>query len=107
MSLLHLIDGYHFLIDKGFKLHSELPYCTYNGIEYYIGTKDDTAAVVAAMHDESLYLIDKNDLREMSATARTKGINKVTLFTNYGLEIHSRHETAQTVGFNKIVKPIS
>lgn len=93
------------LKERGFKVLSDLNYCTDNGIEYFIGyDKFNTALVVALMHDEELYLITKEELREMSLTARTKGIEKVILITNYGVELHSKHEKAKDVGFDAIMK---
>ncbi len=89
---------------NGFKPASDLNYCTDNGVEYFIGWKEDKALIVALIHDESLYFITKPELREMSATARTYGIKHITLLTNYGIELHSRQEKPETVGLNKIIK---
>lgn len=89
---------------NGFTPNSDLNYCTDNGIEYYIGWKKDKALIVAMIHDESIYFITKEELREMSLTAKTKGINHVTLLTNYGLELHSKYETPETVGLSQIIK---
>lgn len=92
---------------NGFKPSSDLNYCTANGVEYYIGWKGKEALVVAIIHDESLYMITKPELREMSLTAKTANIEKVTLLTNYGLELHSRLEKPEIVGLNKIIKAIN
>lgn len=95
------------LSENSFKSHSDLNYCTENGIEYYIGSKGINAAVVAIITDENNYFINKDDLREMSCTAKEKGIENVILFTNYGIELHSKFETPSTVGFGKIHKMVS
>ena len=87
-----------------FTLSSKLNYCTESGVEYYIGQSSDKAVILAFIHDESIYFIDKNELREMALTAKVKGINHVTLYTNYGLELHSKYETPFTVGMNVIEK---
>ncbi len=92
------------LTDRGFKPVSDLNYCLANGIEYYVGQTKDSAAIVALMYCEDLYFIDKIDLRIMAETAKTYGINKVILYTNYGMEIHSKYEKPEIVGLNKIIK---
>jgi len=93
------------LIDRGFKPVSDLNYCLENGIEYFIGYKGKRAAIVSLMpEDESIYLIEKCALREMSETAMTHGIEHLILYTNYGLEIHSKYENANTVGFSQFIK---
>lgn len=89
---------------NGYKPATDLNYCTDNGVEYYIGWKEDKALIVAIIHNEDIYLITKTELREMSETARTYGVSKVTLLTNYGLELHSRLEKPQIVGIDKIIK---
>lgn len=94
-----------YLKSLGAKPNSDLNYSTEkNGINYYIGDKGGTAFVVAFIEDDNSYMIDKEDAREMSLTARTKGINKVELHTNYGIELHSTHENPKTIGFDKIKK---
>lgn len=96
------------LRSKGYFIPSDLPYCTEEGKEYYIGHKYNKAGIVAIMEDESNYLLTKGELREMALTARTYGIEEVTLYTNYGLELHSRLETPlKTVGINRIKKDIN
>jgi hypothetical protein len=92
---------------NGYKPDTDLNYCTDNGVEYYIGWKDKAALIVAIMYDESIYMISKEELREMSLSARHYGIEKVTLLTNYGMELHSRLEKPETVGLNKIIKAVS
>lgn len=95
------------LVDKGYKPISDLNFCTESGVEYYIGNKGNEAAISAIIHNEKLCVISKDELREMSLTAKTKGIDKVVLFTNYGVEIHSRYESAKSVGMDKITKLVS
>ena len=95
------------LQDRGFKANSDLPYCTANGTEYYVGINEqvkNNAAIVALINNEEHYLLDKADLREMSETATTYGIKRVTLYTNYGIEIHSKFESANIVGLDRIIK---
>jgi hypothetical protein len=89
---------------NGYKPLSELNYCTENGIEYFIGYKENKALVVAIIFNEDIYFITKPELREMSLTAKIKGINDVTFLTNYGIELHSRFEKPETIGFNRIIK---
>lgn len=81
-----------------------LPYCTENGINYYIDFLGKEAVVTANIEDENVFVLTKEDLRNMSLTARIKGIETVVLHTNYGLELHSKYENAKTVGFNLIYK---
>lgn len=84
---------------------SKLNYFTeQNGIDFYIGTKGNKAIVVAFIDDESKYMIDKEDAREMSITAKSKGIDTIELHTNYGIELNSKTESPKTVGFDKIYK---
>jgi len=97
-------DALRILLNNGFTPFSDLNYCTDNGINYYIGWKGNEAAVCAIIEDDSLYLIEKVYMREMVDNAKVKGIESVCLFTNYGLELHSKHEKPQTVGFSKITK---
>lgn len=102
-----MIKAIEILKSKGFYPVSDLNYCTDNGIEYYIGYRGSKAGVCALITDENVYMIDKDSLREMSYTAKVRGINEVHLFTNYGLEIHSKHENAQTVEFTSIQKVVN
>ena len=93
------------LKDRGFQPISDLNYCLAQGTEYFIGYKGKIAAIVSLMpEDESLYFIDKIDLKIMAETAKVKGIDTVILYTNYGVEIHSRFEDADIVGLSKIIK---
>ena len=94
------------LDDNGFYHRSDLPFLTTEtGIEYYVGYNDfKEAAVVAIIQDEENYFITKQELREMSFTAKIMGIEKLHLLTNYGIELHSKHEKAKDVGFDQIHK---
>jgi len=93
----------------GAKTYGDLNYSTSkNGIDYYIGRKkdkygDNKAIVVAFITDENNYMIDKEDAKEMSETAREKGVDLVELYTNYGVELRSTQKP-QILGFDKIVK---
>jgi hypothetical protein len=94
------------LKDRGFdKNLSDLPYCLENGVEYYVGVNGKHAAI-SCLLDESLdvWSLDKNSIREMSLTAKTKGIETVAMYTNYGLDIHSKHETPKMVGIDRLIK---
>jgi hypothetical protein len=93
------------LKDRGFNPNSNLNYCLAQGTEYYVGYRGKSAAIVSLMpEDESIYFIDKTDLKVMAETARVIGIEDITLYTNYGVEIHSKHENSETVGINRIIK---
>lgn len=92
------------LKNAGFTPVSDLNYCLDNGIEYYIGYYKKSAAIVALIEDENVYMIDKVGLREMTESAKTAGINDVWLYTNYGLEICTLYENPSIVGLNHIVK---
>lgn len=92
------------LKENGFQPFTDLSYCTINETEFYIGYKGNSAAIVALIQDDEHYLLEKPDLKEMADTARIKGIDHVTLFTNYGCEIHSKYEGCEIVGFNLILK---
>ena len=97
-----------YLKSMGAKTSSDLNYSTKkSGIDYYVGRKGNKAIVVAFIGDESKYMIDKEDAREMAETANTKGIESVELYTNYGIELHSKNESPKTVGFDKIYKVTS
>lgn len=93
-----------YLKAMGAKVDSDLNYSTEkNGINYYIGFKGNKALVVAFIEDEDNYMIDKEDAREMSLSAKIKGIEIVELYTNYGIELHSKEKT-KDIGFDKIFK---
>jgi hypothetical protein len=85
-------------------------YTQKNHIRYFIGYKDNKAIVVAFVEDDKNYMIDKEDARQMSSNAKymgmTKGTEIIELNTNYGLELHSKHEDPRTIGFDKIYKII-
>ena len=88
----------------GFDLVGKTNYSTSeNGINYYVATKKEKAIVVAFIEDEDNYMIDKKDAREMSLSAKIKGIEIVELYTNYGIELRSS-EKAKDIGFDKIYK---
>jgi hypothetical protein len=95
----------------GAKTYGDLNYSTSkNGIDYHIGRKKDKngknkAIVVAFITDENNYMIEKEDAKEMSETAKEKGVDRVELYTNYGVEIRSSQKP-QFLGFDKIVKVI-
>jgi hypothetical protein len=101
-------DPKEYLKALGARMDTDLNYSTEkNGIDYYIGYRDSHgtahAYVVAFIEDESKYMIEKEDAKEMSETARVAGTESVELFTNYGIEL--RHdEKPQTIGFDKIHK---
>jgi len=95
------------LKENGYTPISDLNYAIDNGIEYYIGYKGDKAGVVALIIDEDNCMICKEDLRGMALTAKIKGIETIELFTNYGLELHSRYDKPEVVGFTKITKTLS
>ena len=88
----------------GANSQGDLNYTTENGVDFYIGLKDTTAIVVAIVESEDNYMLYKEDMKEMSSSARTKGIKSVELHTNFGMELHSTHENPKSVGFDKIVK---
>jgi hypothetical protein len=87
----------------GMMAKDSLPYCTKNGINFYINRDGTTANVIANIEDADIYMLDKSDLREMSLSAKIMGIDKVILHTNYGLELRS-NEKPKIVGFDKIIK---
>lgn len=89
---------------KGFKPFSDLNYALDNGIDYYIGFNKKDAAIVAIIKDEDNYFIDKEGLRQMAFDARLAGIEHVTLYTNYGIELHSKLEKPNCVGLDRIIK---
>ena len=93
-----------YLDAMGAKVHSNLPHTTKNGIDFYIGYKGDKAIVVAFIEDENNYELTKEDAREMAESAKTKGVETVEFYTNYGVEMHSRHEKPSDLGFDKIHK---
>lgn len=93
-----------FLKAHGYAVNTDLNYCTNDGINFYVGQANGQSAVVAFIEDENVYIIDKPCLREMSAAAKTAGITYTTLYTNYGLELHSQHEQPKDVGFNVIAR---
>lgn len=93
------------LKNKGYKINSNLPFTLSNGAEFYIGEKLSEAAIICLMpENESIYFLDKIDLRKMTETAKTYNIQNVILYTNFGVELHSKHESPQIVGLHKLIK---
>lgn len=93
------------LQDRGFNPVSDLNYCLSNGIEYFVGYNEKRGAIVALIPpDESIFFIDKQSLREMAETAKIKGIKELYLYTNYGIELSSKFEKPECVGFTVIKK---
>ncbi len=78
-------------------------YATENGISFKIGWDGKTADLFCSTSDNESYLITKKDLEEMVFSARIKGVEKVVLYTNMGIELHST-EKPQDYGLNKIKK---
>lgn len=77
---------------KGFKVIGNLAYCTEDGIEYFIGLKDNQALVTVFSDDDrdTMEGISKEAVKEMILTAKTYGINTVIIDTNFGVNIHSK-----------------
>ncbi len=97
-------DPLEYLKAMGAEVKGDLNYSTEkNGINYFVGIKGHKALVVAFIEDDDKYMIDKEDAREMAETARTKGIESVELYTNYGIELKSTEKT-NDVGFDKVFK---
>lgn len=92
---------------KGFKTLTNLNFVDMNGHDFYIGYKDDDAIIVALITPktfESNYMLSEGDITEMAMTARIKGIDKVYLYTNYGVELHHKRNVLKAVLVNKIIK---
>lgn len=98
------MNAIQLLKTRGYDPNSDLNYCTDDGVEYFIGYNKNKAAISAIITDESKYLITKDELKEMALSARIKGIDHVTLFTNYGVEIHSTLEKIKDFGVDKLIK---
>jgi len=96
------------LKDRGFMVYTDLPYLLSNGIEYYVGESNSRVGIVALIDEQegSIYMLYKEDLREMAKQAKNSGykIEEFILYTNYGLELHSKYESPETVGLTQIVK---
>ena len=84
-------------------MKKSLPYITDSGIEFYINFIENKAIVTAEIYNENVYFISKNELMEISNTAKIKGIEIVELRTNYGIEL-KKSEKPTSVGFNAIKK---
>jgi hypothetical protein len=82
------------------KLYS---YVTEN-ISFEIRWTEKTADIFCSTKDnEEPYLILKKDIEQMVFTARIKGVEKVNLYTNMAIEMHST-ERPKDYGINKIKK---
>ena len=99
-----------YLTERGY-IPTSHTYTTNNGVEYMYGILDaepgNKAIVIAFGADDEHYLITKEDAREMAKTVRNPlnfFIKTVELHTDYGVELHSKHEKPQDIGFDKIVK---
>ena len=94
-----------YIKESGYEPFGTLNFSTSkNGIDYFIGTKGDKAIVVALNPSEDNFLIEKEDAREMADSAKLSGIKHLELHTNYGVELHSRHEKPKDIRFDKVVK---
>lgn len=99
-------NPYLFLEELDAAVDGDVNYTTQNGIDFYVGDIGNTAVVVAFIDNPNNYLITKEDAREMSHAAKTKGIDKVVLYTDFALELHSKHEKPSDIGFDMIYKVI-
>jgi hypothetical protein len=102
-STADLTSHLDFNANPMFKRGGTLNYVTKNGINFDIEHNGKNAIVIAKIEDDNNYMLDKSDLREMSESARMKGVDKVILHTNYGLELRS-NENPKVVGFDAIKK---
>ena len=114
--------AYAFLKEHGYIVYGEYdtpPNLTKNGQPFYIGSKavpggGIEVGVVAFMphaedielFDNSQFIFSKDDLMEMSASAKEMRAKKITLYTNFGMELHSQYDKPEAVGFDNIVKVI-
>lgn len=120
--------AYAYLKEKGYQTygdHSAEPNFTKDGQAYYMGSKavpggGIEVAVVAFMpnvselpddlqNQISYYLLTKENMREMAGAAEELKPKNITLFTNYGMELHSI-ENSRAVFFDdivKVIKPLS
>lgn len=96
------------LKDRGFKVYKDLPFVLSNGIEYYLGESNSRVGIVALIDEEEggIYMLYKEDLREIAKQAKDYSykIEEFILYTNYGLELHSKYESPEVVGLTQIVK---
>ncbi len=99
-------DPILYIESMGAVLHGGINLTDKNKIAYYLATKGNKAIVVAFGLDatENNWMIDKEDAREMSAKAKELGSDAIELYTNYGVELHSKHEKPTDIGFDKIYK---
>lgn len=101
------MNALQLLKDFNYTPVSDLNYCTKRGVEYYIGVNGNQAAIAAMIYDDNLYFITKQELVIMAESAKTKGIDKVHLLTNYGIELESKYEKPTQVGLSTIKKIIT
>ena len=94
---------------KNIVFYSDLPFVTKEGKEFKVGYNGNDAYIFAELpkglilEEQCNNIITKPELREMSCAAKTKGIQRITLLTDYGLEIHSK-EGPKVVGIDKVVR---
>ena len=72
---------------------NQLPYCTENGHEYFTNSTGKTVFINCHNDNDSEVManpISPKDLQQMIETAKTFGIEKIELHTNYGIDLHSR-----------------
>jgi hypothetical protein len=99
-----------FLAAKGYTPDS-IPYTTDGGTyEFYIGRKGDEIGVALYVdektHSFEEMILSKKVLKEIGETARIAGINKIVVYSNLGVDIHSRNynEDIKKLGIDQIVK---
>ena len=114
---------YAYLREQGYKVYGEnKPSATSTGKLYWIGTKaipggGIQAAVVCFLEPDvkngtgqqsnEHVMLTKVELKELSAAAAETRSKKLTLFTDYGMEIHSTEKVKAASGFDEIVKVVS
>jgi hypothetical protein len=81
-------------------------FVTDNGINFKILWEGHKAKVFCNTEDNSEWFVSKEDLEQMSFSAKIKGVTHVTLFTDMGLELHST-ERKKDVGFDRIKRVLS
>lgn len=95
--LLENLKDTKYLIDSGHDKNISINH-TKNNIKYLIGESDNkNALIVALIENKDVYLLTKDDAKEMLQKAKSPGIKTVSLMTNYGLEVHSK--MAKDLGF--------
>jgi hypothetical protein len=81
-------------------------FVTDNGINFKILWEGHKAKVFCKVEDNSEWFVSKEDLKQMSFSAKIKGVTHVTLFTDMGLELHST-ERKKDIGFDRIKRVLS